>query len=619
MGRPPAPPSPAAGPTPDPCEPAVSRVLWAPRELPDPGPDVAGDLPAYRAWHARREEERLHLRHRGGPAPHLPADLLMVVDDPDPRLLAAGLATLAAQTTDRWHLHVATIRLSEEAATSLDRGLLLFPHSRVSTSHLPEGTGEAEAMSHLFETSTAPVLLLLDQHGRLAPDGVELLAAALGADPADGPAAAYADDDRLGEDGELVQPRLKPDWSPELLLSWPYLGRPLALRRRAVVEAGGIRPLDGGDWEHDLVLRVTEGAAPVAHVAEVLCHRGPTTPPATDGDEAVTAALERRGEDAIVVPGPLRGTFRLLRRSPRRPRVTAVVPFRDTPTLLRTCVDSVRATTGDVDLHLILVDNGSEEPETFTLLDRYHGLPWVTIRHDPRPFNWAALNNAAVTDTDGGSGTGGGGGGGGGGEDADVLVFLNNDIEAVHPGWLSSLSAQALRPTVGAVGARLMYPSRRLQHAGVVLGMTGAAGHVLCGLGDGLPGYLGMAVLTRDCSAVTGACLATRREVFDLLGGFDESLGLDLNDIDYCLRAREQGLRVIYEPQAELVHHESPSRGTSGSPKDQACFLARWEEVVLAGDPFLSRHLTRLDCSAALREPDQERKWQEWRSNLTRP
>ena len=139
--------------------------------------------------------------------------------------------------------------------------------------------------------------------------------------------------------------------------------------------------------------------------------------------------------------------------------------------------------------------------------------------HDPRPFNWAALNNAAAVSARG-----------------EVLVFLNNDIEARSAGWLDALVAQALRPSAGAVGARLLYPAGRVQHAGVVVGLGGAAGHALAGLPGDRPGYLGMAVLTRDVSSVTGACLATRREVFDRLGGFDEALGLDLNDIDYCLR-----------------------------------------------------------------------------------
>ena len=249
----------------------------------------------------------------------------------------------------------------------------------------------------------------------------------------------------------------------------------------------------------------------------------------------------------------------------------------------------------------MLVDNGSVEPETHTLVERLSARPDVTVVADPRPFNWAALNNAAAR-VDGG----------------DVLLFLNNDIEARRDGWLEALVAQAQRPLVAAVGARLLYPTGRVQHAGVVVGLGGAAGHVLAGLPSDQPGYGGLAVLTRDCSAVTGAAMAIRRSVFEELGGFDESLGVDLNDIDLCLRAIERGYRVVYEPLAELVHHESPSRGTSGSVEDIRRFLHRWEALLLAGDPLLSPHLTRMDGSSALRRPDEEGWWLQWRSTLER-
>ncbi len=259
------------------------------------------------------------------------------------------------------------------------------------------------------------------------------------------------------------------------------------------------------------------------------------------------------------------------------------------------------ATAGDLPFELVLVDNGSTDPQTLTLVDRIARRDDVTVLRDDRPFNWPALNNAAVLHSTG-----------------EVMVFLNNDIEATTPGWLDRLAAQALRPEVGAVGARLLYPDGRLQHAGMVIGLGGAAGHVLAGLEGDRPGYLGLAVLTRECTAVTGACLATRRDVFDRLGGFDEELGLDFNDVDYCLRARQTGLRVLYEPGAELVHYESPSRGTSGSAADIRRFVERWEDEILAGDPYLNRNLTRVDSSCALCGPDERGWWQTWRRNLPR-
>jgi GT2 family glycosyltransferase len=170
---------------------------------------------------------------------------------------------------------------------------------------------------------------------------------------------------------------------------------------------------------------------------------------------------------------------------------------------------------------------------------------------------------------------------------------------------------------VGAVGARLLYPDHRVQHCGVVIGLGGAAGHLFVGLDENAPGYLDLAVTTRECSGVTGACLATRRDIFEEHGRFDESLGIDLNDIDYCLRLQRAGLRVLYEPIAELIHYESTSRGTAGDVRDIVRFIERWEDSILAGDPFLNPHLTRRDSSCALRDPDENEWWQRWYRGLS--
>jgi GT2 family glycosyltransferase len=259
----------------------------------------------------------------------------------------------------------------------------------------------------------------------------------------------------------------------------------------------------------------------------------------------------------------------------------------------------VTATAGPVPIQLLLVDNGSVEPETQTLVERLADRPGVTVLRDDRPFNWAALNNTAASQAR-----------------ADVLLFLNNDVAVPAEGWLEALVRQCRRPEVGVVGARLLYPGGSVQHAGIVLGLGGAAGHVLVGLPGDEAGYLGMAVRCREVSAVTGACLMTRRQVFEELGGFDESLGLDLNDVDFCLRAGKLGYRVLYEPVAKLVHHESPSRGTSGSAPDIRRFVERWEKALLDGDPYLSPHLSRVHSSCSLAGADEGRWWQEWRSTL---
>jgi GT2 family glycosyltransferase len=302
-----------------------------------------------------------------------------------------------------------------------------------------------------------------------------------------------------------------------------------------------------------------------------------------------------------VTPGAHRGTYRVRRQSSDHPSTTIIIPFRDEPRFMRACIESIDATRGAGRVEFVLVDNGSVQPETKTLLERLADRADVVVLPDDRPFNWSELNNAAAKVATG-----------------DVFLFLNNDIEAHVPGWVDILATQAMRPDVGAVGARLLYPDRRLQHCGVVVGMGGAADHVLAGLGVDQPGYLHMATSTRECAAVTGACLATRRSVFEELGGFDDALGVDLNDIDYCLRTQRNGLKVLYEATAELIHHESPSRGFAGGARDIKKFIERWKASILAGDPHLNPHITRVDCSCALRGPNEEDWWHQWYASFSK-
>jgi GT2 family glycosyltransferase len=369
-----------------------------------------------------------------------------------------------------------------------------------------------------------------------------------------------------------------------------------------------VRPEAGEAWEYDLALRATEQAGRIDHITGVLLHRGPT---AVDGDAGATGVgadagrrvleetMTRRGEEGHVEAGPRPGTFSVRRRVAGDPLVSIIVPFRDGAPLLRRCVDSVLRTVDGVRTELVLVDNASTEPESLALVRQLSDTAGVRVVEDARPFNWAAINNRAVAET---SGT--------------VLLFLNDDVAARHAGWLAAMLEHAVRPDVGAVGARLVYPTGQLQHAGVVIGLGGAAGHVLRGLPGDAPGYLDQAVVTRDVSAVTGACLMTRRSCFEEMGGFDEDLSTDLNDVDYCLRLRVAGYRTVVTPLAELVHEESPTRGSSGNVTSIRAFLGRWEPSVRAGDPYLNRNLTRLDGSCRLRTDDEEGWWESWRASL---
>ena len=432
----------------------------------------------------------------------------------------------------------------------------------------PVGTRAAGLLDlALADRAGSPVALVFPGD-EWAPDAVALLGTALTPD-----AIAYADEDVRADGVTYAGPRLKPDWSPDFQLSSGYVGRPVALGASVAGSVSGLDTTDVESTERVCASVAGMAARQVHHVPEVLCHRSVAPPP-----------------PRIVAPSPGVATSA---------SVSIVVPFRDQPRFLRTCVDSLRATTDDLAVELVLVDNGSTDPETHTLVERLARDKDVTIVPDARPFNWAQLSNAGAQAARG-----------------EVLLFLNNDIEARRPGWLSALRAHALRPDVAAVGARLLYPDGHLQHCGVVVGLGGAAGHPLVGLSGADAGYLAMAIATRECSAVTGACLATRRDVFEELNGFDESLGVDLNDVDYCLRAGTRGYRTLYEPAAELLHYESPSRGTAGGVGDLVRFIERWKGYITEGDRFLNPHLTRADPSCGLVGVQERDAWNQWYSTI---
>ena len=577
----------------------MERVLFAHRVLPALRPDVAQDPGSFSEWVQRRE---LRQHPLVGKPPAEPLHMVMVVAEEPPPETVRTLHALQQQTSANWSLTVVVQRSHQAAFTAL---LTVSGLQRTSQRVRVEWAEDASPATHMLDlalTATRGTHLALLFPGDVwAPDAVAQLAGRLSPRT-----VVYGDEDSVAADGRHVDPRLKPVYSPDFLLSSSYVGRPLAIGSELARQLTSTTD-DLALAEHDLALRACELADEVIHLPDVLCHRlvapDPRRPEAPDVRH-VEAALQRRGEAAEVSPGSSRDTYRIRRRPAGDATATAtatiIIPFRDEPRLLRTCIESIDATHRQRRFDFVLVDNDSVQPETLTLVERLARRDDVTVLTDNRPFNWSALNNAAAKVASG-----------------EVLIFLNNDIEARETGCIDVLSTQAMRPGIAAVGARLVYPDGRLQHCGVVIGLGGAAGHPLAGLDARQPGYLNMAITTREVAAVTGACLATRRDVFEGLAGFDEALGVDLSDVDYCLRAQRAGMRVLYEGTAELVHHESPSRGFAGGARDIGLFVDRWRTSIDAGDPYLNPHLTRGDSSCALRGQDERGMWDRWYASLS--
>ncbi len=412
----------------------------------------------------------------------------------------------------------------------------------------------------------------------------------------------YADEDRIDPQGRRHDPFLKPAWSIDLALEQDLVGG-FCVFRRALLE-GIDAPLAADDGTvQDLALRVAATASRIRHIPAILSHRAGRLPlaPSAAAVEAVIAQWQHGPTRPSLVPSTFgRGRTRIRwdLQAPE-PLVSLIVPTRDRPELLAQCAAGVLHRTDYPALELIIADNDSQSPATLRLLERLGRDPRVRVLPAPGPFNYSAINNAAAAAAAG-----------------EVLVLLNNDVDVTEPGWLREMAGHAMRPDVGAVGARLLFGNGTIQHAGVVLGVgafeggPGIAGHFGFHAPSTDEGHGGQFVLTREVSAVTGACLALRRSVFQQAGGLDEAgLPIALNDVDLCLRIRALGLRIVWTPFAELRHLESASRGSDQAPaaaerfrRECRTMRGRWGPA-LDADPFYNPGFSRADHSFQLAPP----------------
>jgi GT2 family glycosyltransferase len=554
------------------------------------------------------------LAGRGLPAPRTPPQpdaprfsVIVPVFQPPLWALRRCVASVLAQTFASFELCLCDDGSDSSQLTAGLREIAgLDP--RVKVTALESRRGIAAATNRAISLAAGEFVVFLDHDDELDPRALEILSGAIDADPeAD---VLYSDEDKTDETGALFSPAFKPGWGPDMLLSTAYLCHVLVIRRSLVQELGGLRSEFDGSQDYDLMLRATERARSIVHVPEVLYHwralegsaaRTTTSKPWAyeAGRRALADALARRGEDAVVETSVVPGLYHVRRRVSDEPLVSVIVPFRDDPALLTGCVDAVLGAGGYDRVELALVDNGSVLPETASVLDRLAEDPRVLLLEEPGPYSWSAINNAAAGLVSG-----------------EVLLFLNNDVEATGRGWLGALVEHAAREEVGAAGARLLYPNRTVQHVGVVTGMSNAAAHVLQGLPADSPGYLSWAYMTRDCAAVTGACLMTRRDVFESLGGFSEDLPVAFSDIDYCLRVRQGERLVVYTPLAELVHHESRTRGHADDALEVPRLINRWASEIAGGDPYYSPHLSLWRPWCPLSSPEEDERWATFSSKL---
>jgi GT2 family glycosyltransferase/glycosyltransferase involved in cell wall biosynthesis len=571
------------------CETGISYGSAGSNAPPPPsGFEVPTPIDPYEAWlevNEWNDRRELLLRERMGEREDLPIlSVVMPVYDPPPDVLNLAIQSVVEQVYDRWELCIADDGSRDPAiVTLLRRWAKRDP--RIKVTFRERNGGISAASNTAADLATGEYLLFMDNDDALAPDA--LAEAALYLSEYQGTDVLYTDEDKIDGEGRRYDPGFKPDWSPELFLSYNYMNHPLIVKKSLFTKIGGFRAEMNFAQDWDLGLRATEAAVRVGHLPLVLYHwRAIPSSVAANGSskpigliaarDAIDNALQRRDVQAIVSQPDwavaIACGYYTHKFPDYGPSVAILIPTRNHVEILRACIDSLARTTY-TNYQVVIVDNGSDEPETLKYLaESPHRV--LRIPNPDTTFSFADINNRAVAETS-----------------SDYVLFLNDDTEVMSPGWLSQMVGYLGIAGVGAVGARLLYPDGRVQHAGVIH-WSGGTGpwHAFRFSPAWDSGFMGWSLVARNCSAVTAACMLTRRDLFIQLGGFDaKSFPVAYNDVDYCYRLVEAGHRVVYCPTAELIHHESLSRGPDGDPGELARCLIKYRAFE---DKCYSPHLS---------------------------
>ena len=471
---------------------------------------------------------------------------------------------------------------------------------RIRVRELAENEGIGKNTNRAFEMAEGEYVALLDHDDLLAPDALFEVACAI---ERSYPDIIYSDEDKVsGENLEHTQPHFKPDFNIDLLRANNYICHLLVIRKTLIDKVGGFREGFDGAQDHDFIFRCSDNADIIVHIPRILYHwrthqASTADNPASKlyayeaGIRAVRENIERNGEEAEVTHTKDYGFYKVVYKVRRRSLVSIIIPNKDNKDTLKKCIDSVLTKTTYDNYEIIIVENNSTQQETFDYYKKLEKNSRIRVIKWEKEFNFSAINNYAAKSANG-----------------EYLLFLNNDIEVRSADWIDGMLGNAQRKDVGIVGCRLLYPDNTIQHAGVIIGIGGIAGHAFTNLPAARSGYMHRASTQVDYSAVTAACMMISKKLFEEVGGFEEKLTVAFNDIDLCLRVREKGYLVVYDAYVEIIHYESKTRGSEDSKEkvrrfqDEIEYMrTRWIDILRQGDPYYNPNLTLSKWNFSLR------------------
>lgn len=577
----------------------------------------------YKSWIARNETldeaDRASIRADIATWQDPPLlSVIMPVYETTESALAEAIASVRRQLYEHWELCIAD-DASPSSHVAAMLAALAAEEPRIRWMRRDVNGNISAASNSALALARGEWVVLMDHDDLLSETALYRIAREVVDHP--DVAIIYSDEDKIDSNGKRYDPYFKADFDQDLFLVQNLINHLGAYRRDLVQQIEGFREGFEGSQDHDLALRALAlvGPSKVRHIPAILYHwRQEADRPSfseahlerciSASRRAISEVLLAEGRGATVGANPLIADYhRILQPLPApAPLVSVIVPTRDRHELLDACLEGVLHRTDYPAIEVIIVDNDSSQPQTFALFEKISKDSRVRIMHIPGEFNYSRLNNLAAAQAGG-----------------EILLLLNNDIEVIESDWLRELVSHAVRPGIGAVGAKLLYPDDTIQHAGVVLGIGwpgGVAGHVYHRARRDDPSPFGQLAIVRETAAVTGACLAVRRSLFEQVGGLDEgNLKVAFNDVDFCLRLHAAGLRNIWTPFAVLYHKESASRGDDLTGEKAKRFRREAEYMrerwgaLLDNDPFWNPNLSLVTSRRELAEEPRGQPSRPWR------
>lgn len=556
----------------------------------------------YEAWLARHKVDKRTLRrqkHAAFAQKPLISIVIPLYCTPLPYLKEL-LESVRRQSYENWQLCLADGSPDDKVKEFIEKHY--GREKRIVYRKLEENGGISANTNEAVALAAGEYLMLCDHDDTLEPDALYEIVKAINDTGAD---VLYTDEDKVSMDGRhYFDPNFKPDFNLFRLRENNYICHIFVVKKSLTDETGLLRSEFDGAQDFDFILRCCEKAQKITHIPKVLyhwrCHMDSTAADPSSkayayeaGRKAVREHYQRLGIDAKVEMTERPGWYRSHVKVQGNPLISVIIPNKDHTDDLELCLFSMTRKSTYRNYEILIVENNSEKEETFEyyrkLPDRY---PKARVLTWEKEFNYSAINNFAAKEAKG-----------------EYLLFLNNDVEILTPDWMEEMLQNCQQENVAAVGAKLYYPDDTIQHAGVVLGLGGIAGHIMCRASKEDPGYFGRMISVQEISAVTAACMMVKKSDFDAVGGLDETFQVAFNDIDLCMKFRAAGKKIIFTPYAELYHYESKSRGLEDTPEKQfrfdkevKRFQEKWAQQLEMEDPYYSPNLSVTEGDCSLRE-----------------